>query len=342
MQSIVFANRCGKELAPLNEYFCPAMLPIVGKPVLEHCLEELKCNNVNEVFLVIDKKQKKIRDYFENGFRWGLRIHYIICKPQETPDEIKYRIAPKLTPPFLAVRGDILRGIKYWNNLNYNHTIACVNSKNQSLGALKLKSLSNSINCIGWPLKHPQNMETIYFENTPEDYLLKSISSFHRQALNVIERYTTVIPNGLPQGVNLMAGKQSKVHHSSLTDGAANVGDFSFIDETVQIFGRVSIGHQCIIDQGVRISNSVILDKTYIGASVELNNAIVCQNKIIRVDLGVDTLIKEPFILAKSIRENHLISKLFNYYNSFLLLILVILTIFFYKPNLSMIIPAQV
>ncbi len=36
MQAIVFANRNGNELAPLDQQYCPALLPLANKALVEY------------------------------------------------------------------------------------------------------------------------------------------------------------------------------------------------------------------------------------------------------------------------------------------------------------------
>ncbi|MFO1424556.1 MAG: hypothetical protein U1F70_13075 [Candidatus Competibacteraceae bacterium] len=51
MQALIFADRLGRELEPLTERTCVALLPVVGKRVLEHTLEALVAAGVREASL---------------------------------------------------------------------------------------------------------------------------------------------------------------------------------------------------------------------------------------------------------------------------------------------------
>jgi len=53
-----------------------------------------------------------------------------------------------------------------------------------------------------------------------------------------------------------------------------------------------------LISHKVRLSNTVILPHTYVGAFTNLNQSIVWGNVLIRVDTGVVTLIEDPHLLA--------------------------------------------
>ena len=53
MHALIFADRIGQELEPLNERTCVALLPVVGKPVLEHTLEALVAAGVREAVIAL-------------------------------------------------------------------------------------------------------------------------------------------------------------------------------------------------------------------------------------------------------------------------------------------------
>ena len=52
------------------------MVPIVNKPVMEHIVEMLAKNGVNEIMVNLYYLGDQIRDYFQDGDKWGVKIHY--------------------------------------------------------------------------------------------------------------------------------------------------------------------------------------------------------------------------------------------------------------------------
>ncbi|MBU2708915.1 NDP-sugar synthase [Zooshikella marina] len=315
MQAIVFANRCGKELSPLNEFYCPAMLPILGKPVLEHCMDELKLNKVKEVFLVISSSQKAIKDYFQQGLRWSLTIHYIICENSDTPNKIKEKLAPTLKLPYYVARGDIVRGTYDWNLPNERESTAYVNLLNKPLGLIKVNDKSCSIDCIDWPLKKPEKIDVVQINCPLKNYLIHTLSSYHQLVLTEANHPQTFIASGIEQSLNLITGKRSLIQSNSLSNGKTYIGDHSYVDKSAKLYGQTSIGHECIVDRGVKVSNSIILDDTYIGAEVEIKNAIVCQNKIIRIDLATCLTVSSTYTISKNKANKESNLSIFNLYN---------------------------
>jgi NDP-sugar pyrophosphorylase family protein len=59
------------------------MIPLVGKPLLEHTILGLKAAGITEILLIVGYKKDIIRDYFGNGKEnFNLRIEYITQEEQ--------------------------------------------------------------------------------------------------------------------------------------------------------------------------------------------------------------------------------------------------------------------
>lgn len=77
MHALIFADRIGQELEPLNERTCVALLPVVGKPVLEHTLEALVAAGVREAVVALSPFADEVRAVLGDGSRWGMRLDYV-------------------------------------------------------------------------------------------------------------------------------------------------------------------------------------------------------------------------------------------------------------------------
>ena len=61
MQVLIFADRLGQELQPLTERTAVALLPVVGKPVLEHALEMVAAAGLREALVAISPQAEALR-----------------------------------------------------------------------------------------------------------------------------------------------------------------------------------------------------------------------------------------------------------------------------------------
>ncbi|MCX6812096.1 MAG: nucleotidyltransferase family protein [Candidatus Berkelbacteria bacterium] len=107
-KAIILVGGEGTRLRPFTFELPKAMLPVQGKPMVLHVIEQLKIHGISEIILAIGYKGHKIREYFGDGHQFGLNIKYVVeDKPLGTAGPL--RLAKKyLTESFFIVWGDIL------------------------------------------------------------------------------------------------------------------------------------------------------------------------------------------------------------------------------------------
>ncbi|MBA2475233.1 MAG: nucleotidyltransferase family protein, partial [Actinobacteria bacterium] len=82
MRAVVMAGGEGTRLRPLTSNQPKPMVPIVGKPCIEHILELLRQHGFEDVIVTLAFLPQAIRSYFGTGEALGLRIEYSV---EETP-----------------------------------------------------------------------------------------------------------------------------------------------------------------------------------------------------------------------------------------------------------------
>jgi NDP-sugar pyrophosphorylase family protein len=80
MRALVFADRQGVELAPLTENLPVALLPVAGKEVLVHCIEDLVGAGIRELVLVVSAHADRIEAALGDGRRWGAHFRFILSR----------------------------------------------------------------------------------------------------------------------------------------------------------------------------------------------------------------------------------------------------------------------
>jgi len=76
VKAFVMAAGAGTRLRPLTFSIPKPMVPIVNKPVLEHTIENLARHNIRDIKMNLHYRPDMIRDYFGDGFPWGVKISY--------------------------------------------------------------------------------------------------------------------------------------------------------------------------------------------------------------------------------------------------------------------------
>jgi mannose-1-phosphate guanylyltransferase / phosphomannomutase len=108
MKAVVMAGGEGTRLRPLTSNQPKPMVPIVGKPCMEHIVELLKQHGFDEVIVTLAFLPQAIRSYFGDGETLGVPIEYSV---EETPlgTAGSVRLAgDKLDDTFLVISGDAL------------------------------------------------------------------------------------------------------------------------------------------------------------------------------------------------------------------------------------------
>ena len=82
MKAVVMAGGEGTRLRPLTSNQPKPMVPIVGKPCMEHILELLREHGFEEVVVTVAFLPQAIRSYFGDGDSLGLDIEYSV---EESP-----------------------------------------------------------------------------------------------------------------------------------------------------------------------------------------------------------------------------------------------------------------
>src|SRR5919197_97864 len=108
MKGVVMAGGEGTRLRPLTSNQPKPMVPIVGKPCMEHILELIREHGFEDVIVTVAFLPQAIRSYFGSGESLGLTIEY---SGEESPlgTAGSVRLASdRLDETFLVISGDAL------------------------------------------------------------------------------------------------------------------------------------------------------------------------------------------------------------------------------------------
>lgn len=121
-QAVILVGGLGMRLRPLTLTTPKPMIPFWRKPLLEHLIELLKANGIQEVILLVGYLHEQIEEYFGNGEKFGISIMYSYS-PVEADTGMRIRNAyPLMDQTFLLLYGD-----NYWP-LRLSELIECYES----------------------------------------------------------------------------------------------------------------------------------------------------------------------------------------------------------------------
>jgi len=75
MKAMIFAAGMGSRLKPLTDNMPKALIPIGGKPMLEHIILKLKGSGFDEIIINIHHEGQQIIDFLAANNNFGMQIH---------------------------------------------------------------------------------------------------------------------------------------------------------------------------------------------------------------------------------------------------------------------------
>ncbi len=308
MQAVILAAGEGTRMRPLTYTRPKVMLPVANMPILEHLIIELKKAGIDDLVFVVGYRDEKIREYFEDGSRWGVKINYVTQRKQlGTADALK-SASHLLNDEFLMLNGDAIVGSEDFKRiLSDNAMVICVKEvpNPQDFGVVEIKD-GKIVRILEKPEKPPTNLinaGVYYFkkeilgaiDKTPlskrgEYEITDSIQiaineGYEFRAVEINTWIDVGYPWDLLKANEELLKKLDKseikgeVEEGAHIRGNVIVGDGTVIRSGAYIVGPVVIGENCVIGPNCFIRPyTSIGDNCHIGACVEIKNSIIMSN----------------------------------------------------------------
>ena len=121
--ALVPAAGKGTRLGRIGAALPKALVPIGGRPAIDHIFEMLREAGIQRVFLVVGYKKEQIISYVEDGSDFGLKIAYLTQPNQRGIAHAILQAESFIQEDFLCVLGDtILTPVKSLEQLRDFHT----------------------------------------------------------------------------------------------------------------------------------------------------------------------------------------------------------------------------
>jgi len=148
MKVVIMAGGKGTRIASIKNDVPKPMIPIVGKPILEWQIENLKTYGLTDITLVIGYLGNVIKDYFGDGAKFGVTISYFEeTEPLGTAGAL-FKM-PELKDDFLLMCGDVILDVDFNRFIEFHQ-------KNQAWASL-----------MAHPNGHPYDSSLIVTEVLP-------------------------------------------------------------------------------------------------------------------------------------------------------------------------------
>lgn len=117
---VIMAGGKGTRLHPQTEMCPKPLLPVAGKPILEHIIERAKIQGFSRFIIAIHYLGHMIEDYFGKGEALNVEIEYLReSAPLGTAGALSL-LVPLPDSPFIVTNGDVLTDINYGEILDFH------------------------------------------------------------------------------------------------------------------------------------------------------------------------------------------------------------------------------
>jgi len=107
-RAMILAAGEGTRLRPLTLHRPKPMLPVAGRPVLEHIVAWLRYYGITEIVINLHHCPQMVIDHFDDGAAYGVEIMYSIEEAILGTAGAVRRVADFFEGPFVLVYGDVL------------------------------------------------------------------------------------------------------------------------------------------------------------------------------------------------------------------------------------------
>ena len=174
---VIMAGGEGTRLRPHTENCPKPLLPVKGKPMLEHIIERAKGDGFHRFVIAIHYLGDMIKEYFGNGSSWNVQIDYLNEEePLGTIGAVSL-LDPRPENAILVTNGDILTDINYGKMLDFH-------KHHDSAIATMAVSLHEWEHPFG--VVHTKGVDILKFEEKPvaKSYINAGVYVLEPQALD--------------------------------------------------------------------------------------------------------------------------------------------------------------
>lgn len=288
--AILAAGR-GTRLRPITTTMPKCMLPLVGRPILEHIINELREAGIAEITIVVGYKKDSIINYFKDGSRLGVKIKY--AEQKDTLGTAHAIGLLKFKEDFLVVNGDTplsSRDIKALIS-SYKKEKSTLQPAAAAIGVVRVENPAN----YGVVLARSGFAKKIV--EKPKEFISNKANSgvyvFSPEIFNAIKE-TKKSQRGeyeITTSIQLLIDKGKKVKVSEIKELWSDIGNpWNYLDTNKVLMDRMKskiegkIGKFVEMKGSVHVGkNSVIKSGTYIEGPVYVgDNSVVGPNAFLR------------------------------------------------------------
>lgn len=271
----------------------PALvLPVLGKPMLQRALEILIQQGCRKIHVILGEDAKSIRDFLDDGQRWGCDLEYHYQHPGETIGRLLMRIGITAETSLWLADAACLP-LDFFPNGSGNF-LFCHEQDGQPIWSGWCRLESRALVGLAWPLDGLGQQLLSFGIPAVIGSVLSALdmTAWHRGCLSLLASEHA--------SVAFRQGKDSLVHASARIIPPVRIA------ENVRIGADCIIGPEAVIEAGsiigkdTHLRHSIVLPDTFVGEHLSLTDCIVRGSRLANIHLGSLTEIRDRNVLTGS------------------------------------------
>ena len=303
-QAVILAAGEGTRMRPLTYTRPKVMLPLAGKPILEHLILAMQQAGIADFIIICGYHDEIIRNYFGNGRHWNVNLQYVNQRKQLGTADALRMAEGFVKGNFIMANGDVV--------IERQDIQSLIQSTGNVMTTIELQDVSNLgvvegrdgkvvhiYEKMAEPPSHLANAGIYLFtldifkaiEKTPKslrgeyeitDSIQILVDSGMQVNYQILNKWSDLsYPWDLLSAnesfmSELKPNNSGEIEANVVLNGDISLGEGTIIRSGSYIIGPVIIGQNCDIGPNCFIRPSTCLgDNCHIGAGVEVKNSIV-------------------------------------------------------------------
>src|SRR6185437_4359005 len=286
MKAVVMAGGEGSRLRPLTSRQPKPLVPVAGRPIMEHILLHLRRHQMRDVVATVQYMGASIRNYFGDGSDQGVSLTYSVeDSPLGTAGSVMLA-KQQLNEPFVVISGDSLTDMDLGAAARFHR-------ERKALATIVLKPVPNPLEygvvgvdeggAVQRFIEKPSWGEVISdLANTGIYSLDPAVFDFFRPG-EVTDWSGDVFPKLLKEGERVFGWVADGYWEDVDSHSAYVKANFDCLEGKVKVeLPGDRVSDTIWIHPGVKISNSIVWDHSYIGLNSRLRGAVVCRGVTVK------------------------------------------------------------
>ena len=329
MQAVLLAAGECSRFRPLSDDMHKCMVSIFGKTIIERTVENLKKAGITDI-IVVQSPGSNIKDALGDGSSSGVTIRYVVQKEAKGMGDAVLAAEKYIDSAFFVLNANSFEVSEFLDEMRskLQDTGAgkvLLGKKtdmpwNYGIVVLDKKVSDKVVDLVEKPAKgkEPSDIRLVGIYFLPKDFFdyyrrvkvhqyafedaLKLYMSENDARIVITDKGTPTmkypwdlfnVSDILFSSMKPHISKSAKIDKSAKIEGPVHIGENTKVFENAVIKGPCYIGDGCVIGNNSLVRNSVIEQKSIVGANCEVTRAIIMKGTHIHSGFFGDTIIGE-------------------------------------------------